>query len=132
MTSCPRATANRTTAEPMKPAPPVTSNFMSGPFPGKRTIEISHQWCDGVLVRQDRLPLKAPVDPDIRVVEADGAFGFRRVIVGAFVNDLGIRLAGDETVQEPRRDHQLLAVLKAQFDPDPFAEGRAALADIDR
>lgn len=75
--------------------------------------------------------LEAPVDANLRVIEAHRALGFGRVVIGALVDDLGIRLPRDETVQEAFGDQQLFAVLETQLDPDPAAEGRAALADID-
>ena len=64
---------------------------------------------------------KPPVDADIGIVPAHRAVAVGRIVVGAFVDDLGIGLARDKAVQEPRGHQQLLAVLERSARPRPIA-----------
>ena len=59
-------------------------------------------------------------------------FGRRIIGGGAFVEKFGAILQADEAMRKARRHPEHLLVRGGQFQPDPFAEMRAGLADIHR
>src|ERR1700692_1367103 len=107
----------RTTAEPMKPAPPVTrSRLGMGRMPVvKRRGEGSKAAETSVLVGQDRrLGLNRPRDVQGRIVPDDAAVQGGLVIIVDLVGDLGLRFEGAIAVSETARDEELLAARGGQ------------------
>src|ERR1700752_309452 len=109
----------RTTAEPMKPAPPVTSIRLDIGVPNE--LEWSHEILEGpelaILVRQHhRVGGDRPRDIQRRIVPDEAAVGRRRIEGVDLVGDLGVRFGRAETVCKSARHEQLFAPLRAELD----------------
>src|SRR5690349_24338588 len=106
MTVRPWRTSRRTTADPMKPAPPVTRMVcIALSLVLERTVEVRQQGRDAVLVRQGRRGGEIrPVDTDRGIVPADRALVLLRPGRAYLVKHLGVGDEGHETVREADRD----------------------------
>jgi len=71
-----------------------------------------------------------PFDTDSRIIPAQGALGFGRIVIAAFVDDFAVGLERNEAMGKPRRNVKLRAILGTQREARPFAIGWAATSNI--
>ena len=77
-----------------------------------------------ILARQPRRPtLQRPFDTQGRVVPADAALVFGAVVVGGFVEEVGLFAKRQKAVRKTRRYPQQALVVFAEFDAHPLAVG---------
>ena len=76
------------------------------------TWQIGERRVPRVLLGQDRLTgVDRPLDAESRIVPGDAVVVLRGIVIGYFVDDLGIRLERAEAVRKADRDKNLRAVL---------------------
>lgn len=76
-------------------------------------------WCD------------APIDGEGGVVPEDAAFMWGGIVIGDFVDDLGVGLEGEEAVGEADGDEDLAPVFGAEDGGNVSAEGGGIFADVE-
>ena len=107
--------SSRTTAEPMKPAPPVTRMRLA--HEGHSALDVKGEAKSpdsGGSLRSlsDRIATAASigqVDAERRIIPEEPAVAFRCVIGVDLIGDLGVGLKRAESVSEALRDEELLA-----------------------
>src|ERR1019366_6795672 len=124
----------RTTAEPMKPAPPVTRNRLAITLPssrkwGNECLEVREF---GVLAGDGHSGgIDRPGDAQAGIVPAQPRIASRRIECIYFVGDLGVRFERAEPVGEPHRHEELLAAIRRQCGREEAPIRGATTAQID-
>src|SRR5690606_36156256 len=114
---------SRMSADPIKPAPPVTNTRMNSPptpalsvaIKDKRAFEGRKPWQLAVLLRQNRLLAGyRPFDADFRIVPDQSCIMGRRIMLINLVKDARIGLKRTKPMRKPGRDQQLVALLSGE------------------
>src|SRR5262249_55205450 len=132
-TQAPRSSSAWHTAEPMKPAPPVTRTRIN-PFPGsiETNRQVPQQREYGVLGGKDRrVGADRPRDRECRIRPGDAALVRGRVERVDLVKHRRVRLQGAEAVSEAGGHEQLLAGFGGKFDAHVVTVARGGAPNVD-
>src|SRR5580698_3355922 len=120
----------RHTAEPIKPAPPVTSTRIASGAPSiimKERLNVREPGVCMILIRDHKTAFSyPPVAIHSRIVPRQTPLAIFGVIISRFVNDLAVLFQRDITVCKAWRHPQLLPIGRREFNSHVLAKGRRA------
>src|ERR1700730_247292 len=138
----------RTSADPMKPAPPVTKIFIlstllpeSSIHQGRERMTIvrerTRQFLEQrkaliLLGRNDVSSLERPWNRDFGIVPTDASVERWGVIITDLIHHDNVRIQGQVPMSEPFRNVQLVPCFGRQFYSDMIAIRRGAASQVDR
>src|SRR5689334_2301741 len=105
------------TAEPMKPAPPVTMTRIQRSVEEHR--ELAQARLASIRIREmDFCPVDGPIDAEGRIIPQKTAIALARIVGTRLVYDLGIGFKRAQPVRKSFGNEELLPVVGRQFHRD--------------